>query len=182
MIDHLKKILDKEDPDDIPPEPPAEMPQRPTLPILGQIVRKVKEIDDKKNEGNTKLIKQSNRLFEEDQAMVNALVLQMQPNQAPRLFELQESKQKIERLFEFTKKDGSNGTFNFWCVGIIIDVCDGLEIEKWKRPTIGFYKEGQAADVHWEAVLGHEESKTVEEFKPTLFNRHSMGGWRYYYK
>ena len=181
MIDRLKKIIDEEDSDDILPEPPAEMPQRPQLPILGQIVRKVKEIDDKKNEGNAKLIEQSNQLFEEDQAMVNALVLQMQPNQAPSLFELQESKQKIECLFEFTKTDGSNGKFNFWCVGIIIDVCDGSEIDKWKRLR-GFYNDGQAAEVHWEAVLGHEESKTVEEFKPTLFNRHSLGGWRYYYK
>ena len=80
--------------------------------------------------------------------MVNALVSQRQQNQAPSLFELQESKQKIECLFEFTKTDGSNGTFNFWCVGIMIDVCDGTKIEKWKRPP-GFYKDGQAAQVHW---------------------------------
>ena len=60
LIDHLKKIIEEEDPNNIPPEPPAEMPQRPQLPILGQIVRKVKEIDNKKNEGNAKLIKTSN--------------------------------------------------------------------------------------------------------------------------
>ena len=113
--------------------------------------------------------------------MVNALLSQMQPKEGPSLFELQESKQKIERLFEFTKTDGSNTTFNFRCVGIIIDVSDGTDKEKWKRPR-GFYKECQAVDVLWEAVLGHEESKTVEEFKPTLFNRHLLGGWGYYYK
>ena len=113
--------------------------------------------------------------------MVNALVSQLQPDQAPSLFELKESKQKIECLFEFTKTDGSNGKFNFWCVGIIIDVCDGSEIDKWKRLR-GFYNDGQAAEVHWEAVLGHEESKTVQELKPTLFNRHLLGGWRYYYE
>ena len=64
--------------------------------------------------------------------MVNALLsrMQMQPKEAPSLFELQESKQKIERLFEFTKTDGSNGKFNFWCVGIVIDVFNGTEIEK----------------------------------------------------
>ena len=49
--------------------------------------------------------------------MVNALVLQMQPDQAPSLFKLQESKQKIECLFEFTKTDGSNGKFNFGVLG-----------------------------------------------------------------
>jgi len=132
------------------------MPQRPPLPILGQIVRKVKEIDNKKNEGNAKLIEQSNQLFKANRAMVNALLLQMQPKEGPSLFELQESKQKIECLFEFTKTDGSNGTFNFWCVGIIIDMCNGTEIEKWKRLR-GFYKDGQATEVHWEAVLGHKE-------------------------
>ena len=58
---------------------------------------------------------------------------------------------------------------------------DETEIEKWKRPH-GFYKEGQGAQVHWEAVLGHEESKTVEELKRTLFNRHLLGGWRYYFE
>ena len=88
---------------------------------------------------------------------------------------------EIDCLFEFTKTDGSNGKFNFWCVGIIIDVCDGSEIDKWKRLR-GFYNDGEAAEVHWEAVLGHDESETVQELKPTLFNRHSLGGWRYYYK
>ena len=152
MIDRLKKIVEEEDPEDIPSEPPADMPKRPKLPILGQIVRKVNEIDEKKNEGNADLIEQSKRLFEADQAMVNALVSRLQPDQAPSLFELKESKQKIECLFEFTKTDGSNRKFKFWCVGIIIDVCDGSEIDKWKRLR-GFYNDGQAAEVHWEAVL-----------------------------
>ena len=40
--------------------------------------------------------------------MVNALVSRLQPDQAPSLFELKESQQKIECLFEFTKTDGSN--------------------------------------------------------------------------
>ena len=157
------------------------MPQRPKLPILGQIVRKVNEIDEKKNEGNADLIEQSKRLFEADQAMVNALVSRLQPDQAPSLFELKESGQKMECLFEFTKTDGSNEKFKFWCVGIIIDVCDGSKVNKWKRPR-GYYNNGEAAEVHWEAVLGHEESITVQELKPTLFNRHSLGGWRYYYE
>ena len=132
----------QEDPNNILPEPPAEMPQRPQLPILGQIVRKVKEIDDKKNEGSEDLIEQSKCLFEADQAMVNALVSWLQPDQAPSLFELKESKQKIECLFEFTKTDGSNEKFKFWCVGIIIDVCDGSKVNKWKRPR-GYYSDGE---------------------------------------
>ena len=60
LINHLKKIIEEENPDNILPEPPIQMPQRPKLPILGQIVAKVKEIDDKMNEGNAKLIKASN--------------------------------------------------------------------------------------------------------------------------
>lgn len=45
-----------------------------------------------------------------------------------------------------------------------------------------FYGEGDAAEVPWEAVLGHKECDTAEAFKPGLFDRHTIGGWRYYYE
>ena len=98
-------------------------------------------------------------MFEEDDAMVAALHSEMQPKEGLSLFELQESKQKIERLFKFTRTDSNNTTFPFWCVGAIINVSNGMNNQKWKRPIQGerFYKEDQAAEVHWEAVLGHGE-------------------------
>ena len=60
LINRLKKIIEEEDPGNILPEPPAQMPQRPELSTLGQIVVKVKEIDNKMNEGDAELIKASN--------------------------------------------------------------------------------------------------------------------------
>ena len=60
LVDHLKKIIEGEDPDDIPEQPPAQMPQRPKLPILEQMVAKVQEIDDKMDSGDAKLINLSN--------------------------------------------------------------------------------------------------------------------------
>ena len=130
MIDRLKKIIEEEYPNNIPPEPPAEMHQRPQLPILEQIVTKVKKIDNKMNEGNVKLIKALNQMFKEYKAMVDALLFEMQPKEGPSLFELQESKQKIERLFEFIRTYDSNTTFPFWCVGVVINVSNGTNILK----------------------------------------------------
>ena len=69
-------------------------------------------------------------MFEEDEAMVESLHSKMQPKEGPSLFELQENKKKIERVFEFTRTDDSNTAFSFWCVGIIIDMSNGTNNQK----------------------------------------------------
>lgn len=82
------------------------------------------------------------------------------------------------------RTDNSNKKFHYWCVGIIIDVSDGTENLKWKKltSTNKCYGKGESAEIHRDAVMGHEESDTVEALKSRLFNRHIIGGWRFYYE
>lgn len=83
------------------------------------MMKKVKEIDDKANKDDAKLIKRSNQMFQEnndnDMASIHLL---MQSNETPNLFEIYYQKKKmINYLFKFIRTDDSNTMFIFWCVG-----------------------------------------------------------------
>ena len=186
LYNHLKKIIENEDPTKIPTSPPTNVPQRWNLPKLGSIVVKVEEIDSVGEDDNEELIRSSNELYNNDEECGNKSSLQhMQPKVMPSLFDLMESRRKIEYLFVFDV--GEELGELVWCGGYITDVSDGINSEgsKWRQGTTKrskVYERGIAAEVLWDAVGSHEEETLIVPFMRGNWNKNRKGAWRLYYE
>ena len=102
LLLHLKKIIEEENPSNIPTAPPTNMPKRWKLPQLGKIVVKVEEIDLATDVDNEELMQTSNEMFQMDKESGTTSILHaMQSKVIPCLFDLKDKKTKIEYLFKF---------------------------------------------------------------------------------
>ena len=129
LVIHLKIIIEEEHPDTIPDKPPTFVPQRPNFPILGQLLNKVKEINEKANDNDAELIAKANEMFQQNEDNgITSVYSAMQERTVPNLNNMIGT--QIEYLCEYTDTDDKKQKFCHWCVGTILDVSTGTDDKK----------------------------------------------------
>ena len=139
------------------------------------------EMDKKANENKEGLDKRARAKWQErENKGETSMHSRMQEKNAPKLDHTFIGK-RIEYLSEFDLNDAGTDTDVCWCGGVIKEICDGT----WIIPTKSgrgkkCYKEGEAADIYWDAVesAGFEAGRAIVELNPRKWNKEEVGGWR----
>lgn len=178
---HFFELLDKEN-RDIPDKPAPGIPLRKDMPIVGQLTSKVKDLDSKAMESNYEFDQKARKRWRDMNARGEGDILaEMQTIGKRRKLDDSFIGERIELLSQYEDNDG-NVMGKDWSVGVVKDVCDGT-YPKWRKRNQGprgrqVYKEGEAAEVEWDAVGQLEAVTTIEEFKHTKWNGQDVGAWR----
>jgi hypothetical protein len=152
---HFFELSDKEN-RDIPDKPAPGIPLRKNMPIVGQLTSKVKDLDSKAMESNYEFDQDARKRWRDMNARGEGDILaEMQTVGKRRKLDDSFIGERIELLSQYEDNDGNVMGID-WSVGEVKDVCDGT-YPKWRKPNQGprgkqVYKEGEAAEVKWDAV------------------------------
>ena len=161
--------------------PDAKVPQRKSMPVLGQLTKQTMEMDRKANENKEELDKRARAKWQErDKQGETDMHSRMQEKYAPTLDDAFIGK-RVEYLSEFDLNEEGTETSQCWCGGVIKEICDGT----WIIPTVSgrgkkCYKEGEAADIYWDTIesAGFLAGRAIVELNPRKWNKEVVGGWR----
>ena len=169
LSDHLRKIIREEKKMDIPDKPPASLPERRALPILGdRLTAKVMDIDAKYFHKESRFREDAEKLRKERESRgEGSMYSQLQPWMRPSLESLVDKRIDVLSTF-FVKVGGVDEPQLRWCQGRVESV-----VQNVKQPFVVVEWDGMPDVKGWE-----RKSTAKQRLLPSLWNKDKEGSWR----
>ena len=163
----------------IPNKPDVPVPSRANMPVMGTATKQMALLDEKAAANKEEFEKNARKTWKDDEMEGYGSVYQHRQSRVPPNVDESLIGVRIEYLCGFEDEEG-NTLDNRWCAGVVRRISD--EENPWVRKgkTRACYKEGEAAEIFWDAI---PEAKlkaclSIEPLNPRKWNKDVEGAWR----